>query len=588
MGDSLRKDNSLDLETLMKTMKSNYWLNNVSLLVTLAGQVSPDKNDFKLIFSNLLEYSKAKKIGRTLNWLALGLVLNQEKTVKYIMHNGVFRVANYNYNGTFLYNVHRKISEVCNEINLNKKNKNYFFSKSLFLSALSKINEIYHEIKRDIRCYQKTLLKDLLAISDFYFFKNIERKQITDPSKLDFYTKEEIAESISFILFQLLNTTNLELNCINESNVDNILKNKYEKLIINSCLLKKYVEWEILIDSFNYQCVIENKEINLKANDDFLEKSIQHGRIYSYIQQMNFHLKALSAYRSEAASLEEFCEMIYKKMGHEILKRIQEPIERLVLHLPEYPPIFDFLKNNAFCLEEIIILAGECRDMLTELNELLQFKVCDNLTFKDIIVVDRLFNFLRIIFSKYLDKHLKDEPEIVFRSIVPVFQKDYLITLIATVVEKETAETYLDLFTWDENKKQLFDLQYRPIIRIDDHYILPINIVCKSNIFRNTLYILRKRLFDQKEFDPIANLLQRNIRDKGYNVKTNIKFNKNGIEGDIDLAAQVGNTTLIVEAKNTLHPGNIFEMRTTYDNLIKAETQLTKIKQALIKSVKEK
>jgi len=38
---------------------------------------------------------------------------------------------------------------------------------------------------------------------------------------------------------------------------------------------------------------------------------------------------------------------------------------------------------------------------------------------------------------------------------------------------------------------------------------------------------------------------------------------------------------LIVEAKNTLLPGNIFELRTTYDNLLKAASQLSKIKCAI-------
>ena len=41
----------------------------------------------------------------------------------------------------------------------------------------------------------------------------------------------------------------------------------------------------------------------------------------------------------------------------------------------------------------------------------------------------------------------------------------------------------------------------------------------KSNIFRNTLYIIRKRLYDQKNVDPIAEILEKALNNKGYITK---------------------------------------------------------------------
>jgi hypothetical protein len=221
--------------------------------------------------------------------------------------------------------------------------------------------------------------------------------------------------------------------------------------------------------------------------------------------------------------------------------------------------------------------------MFKGVNDLLNFEVVSNLTFRDILYVHRLFNFFRYIFSKYLEKHIVDDPKIVFRSLLPVYGKDNLLEILEILIGKEKAGLYLDLFSWNSKKNTLFDIQYRPIINIDEHYIVPLNAMCKSDVFRNTLYIIRKRLFDNSNIDPIAEILKNQITNKNFLVNTNVEFNYEIYTGDIDLIAKFGNTILIVEAKNTLLPGNIYELRTTYDNMIKAASQLTKIKQAFSK-----
>lgn len=570
----------MNLETIIKKIGSNYWINDIDELVILLKNYSHTKNEFKLVTLNIAKNTKKKRIGKTLNWLVLGLILNQEKTIHYLTRNGIFRIANFNYNVTFLKKIHESIFRISKDINLTPVNHNFFRSKTNFLLALTEISTIYYAIKTDLERHKKTIFKDLLAIADFYFLYNIERKQKNDPSKLDFYTKEEITESISFVLYNILRINNFDPNCINRINEKNIINNKYTSIIINSCLLKKCIEYEILIDSFGYQCDGENKIFNVKASDPFLEQSIQHGWIYTVIQQTNSHINTISQYKDKALSLETLCDKIYEKIGDQILIRKKEPIERLVLQIPEYPPIFDLLAKDDFFLEEIAILSEECKEMFIAPNEILDFKVKEDLTFKDILIIHRIFSFLRIIFSKYLDKHLKDEPEIVFRSLLPVYKKNTLVELFERFIGKEKSKYYLDLFTWDKENNDLFDLQYRPIIKIKDHYILPTNILCKSNVFRNTLYIIRKRLWDKNKIDPIANILEKSIKKQGYSAKTNVEYKKNGFKGDIDLIAQIGGTTFICEAKNTLLPGNLFELRTTYDNLLKAKDQLTKFKQA--------
>jgi len=467
-------------------------------------------------------------------------------------------------------------------LNLTEKNQKYFHSKSLFLHATKSTKAIFAEIIVSLKRNHQTILKDLLAISEFHFLYNTEKKQNENPLALDFYTKEEIADSISFLIFQVSKLKIINSDSVNKLNEKKILNDGYSKLIINACLLKKYIEWEVFIDSFGYQCVQENKEIHIIHSEPFLGKSIQHGWIYTQIQKLNLSFNTLSNFRKKALSLEDFCDNIYEKLGDKILKRKQVPLERLVLEFPEYPPIIDFLTSDAFFLEELAILTEECKEMFINIENLLNFEIVKQLTFKDIMVVHRLFNFLRIIFSKYLDDHLEDDPEIVFRSLLPVFNNERLTELFGRLIGKEKASIFIELFAWEKGSEKLFDLQYRPILKINEYCILPINIMCKSNVFRNTLFIARKRLYDKTGFDPIANLLKEDLEKYCFKVKTDVVFKHKGIVGDIDLISQVGNTTFIVEAKNTLLPGNTFELRTIYDHLIKAGLQLTKIKQAIM------
>jgi hypothetical protein len=58
--------------------------------------------------------------------------------------------------------------------------------------------------------------------------------------------------------------------------------------------------------------------------------------------------------------------------------------------------------------------------------------------------------------------------------------------------------------------------------------------------------------------------------------ETNLKYSFKGIEGEIDVLAVVDNCLFVFECKNSLHPCNPFELRTTYDYIQKAANQLTR------------
>ena len=569
----------MELHKIIEGMGRGLWLKDIDKLLAFTQNFQATKKDLNLIFENVKKYANKKQKGKTLNWLVLGLTVNQNKILNRIIHDGLFRTTNYNYNAKFAYEIHNEIKSNHAALFLNEKNRTYFNSKTIFLSPYKQISLLFNEIICDLKKYKKTIFKDLLIIADFYFLYDIYPQQKHDPSKLTFFSKEEISEAISFLTFHSLKYCKIPSTLYLESNEKNIIENKYEPLIFKACLLKKYLEWEIDIDAFKFECSKNGNKINLKSRDPLLEKSRKNGWVSTEIQKLNFQGRIHSDL-NEAESLEVLCDNLLNKYGDLFIKKRKEPVERFTLEIPYEPNLFEFLKKQTFFKEELTLLITECREMFVSLDDILQYKVRNQLTFHDVLIVKRFFNFLRTLFSKHLKDQMKDNPTIVLRSLIPVFNKERLFEILRIFIPDNKIDDLLGLLSWSYEQNTILDLQYRPIIKIGNSYVIPTNIMCKSNLIRNSLYIIRKRIYDNVEEDPIATLLKEEFRGKNITSETNVKYNSQGFIGDIDALAKLENTIFIFEAKNTILPANPYELRTTYDNLIKASSQLDKIVRA--------
>ena len=121
----------------------------------------------------------------------------------------------------------------------------------------------------------------------------------------------------------------------------------------------------------------------------------------------------------------------------------------------------------------------------------------------------------------------------------------------------------------------MFDLQYHPIIYLNNSFIIPLSIFANSNSIRN--------LFASEYKQSNTGLL-----NSGETLVVLLKgtFDKIGIQAhseisigdtDIDVCAIYQDILFVFECKHTLHPVSSYDLRTTYDYLRKAESQLDKI-----------
>ena len=308
--------NLSDIEDLIQ---SNYWLNNINQIKGITSKYNPNKKDFQRLFFLIKTYILKGNKGRALNWFLLGLIVNQDKVLREIKREGLLKASNFSYNSSIIKFLTSKVLSKNNEIPLNENSYSYLSSINNLLSITPDIKKINLDIKKYLKKNKKTIFKDLLAIIEVFFMKNFQSLQRTDSSELSFYTVEEIAESISYLFYLYDSIIKLNHSNLNLMNENAVINTSHFEIIINACKIKKYNEFEVLIDSFGYFCTTENKTFKIFSPIEQLEKSIQYGWIYNYMQRNNFILSLSSSIADKTLSFEKIIKDAYNFLKDKVI-----------------------------------------------------------------------------------------------------------------------------------------------------------------------------------------------------------------------------------------------------------------------------
>jgi hypothetical protein len=350
--------------------------------------------------------------------------------------------------------------------------------------------------------------------------------------------------------------------------------------VVAACKIKAYNEFEIFIDYFEYSCSLHEGIILIQPPTEHFEKALQHGYILNELQSYNLFFSQAPKYIDEVQSLEKLVSDLSDKLSSVLIERKKEPIERFIFKLPDIDALREMLNTEQFFFEEIMVLTENCKELFSDFESLCDFKVYNNLTLFDLLKIHRLFQFIRIFFSRHLEKYFETEPDIVVRSLVPVYRFENFIGMLSIVIDKEKVQDFFDIFLWDKEKRPILDLQYQPILSSDSHIIFPIHIYIFSNFLRNTLFAIKRRLHDPSTIDPMTQLMVNLLNEKFDMVESEVGFKCAGYEGDIDIISMNGEYIFVFECKRALLSGDVYELRTIYDHIVKAADQLSKIKAA--------
>jgi hypothetical protein len=462
------------------------------------------------------------------------------------------------------------------KLEFTNKDINYFQSKKNLSLVSEDIYKVSQQIRKEIKGYGNSFIRDILFVVDMHFYRTMKG---IDSLNIPI---ETLSEMCSFLIY--LNTQINKGHTISEntfSKEKSFYDKKIDNLINLSFIIRNFQDIEKFIDNFNYKCIKAKNNLIIRSEDNLLEKSRRYGDFHSNMQRMALMLNAREKYKN-APSFHVFIDKIIKKV--ESLFEFREyPIKRYIFKFPLFDEIKDFILKEEYFLDEAFELEEIQKEYM--IPDMMNFKISNLLTLRDLMIIKRLFKMVGLLNSDYLFNILekdKSKKQIIYNSWIKVFKHENLKDTLTPFIGVDKAEDFISNFSWVLESKSILDLQHTPLVHFDDYYF-PLNIFISSNLFLNSLFKNKIRPHKIINKDSISEAIFRILKANFENVAMEINFNKNGYKGNFDVIAYIDNNLYIFEAKNIITPRDLHELRTTYnDNLLHGFEQLSKCRNVLL------
>lgn len=452
----------------------------------------------------------------------------------------------------------------------------YFQSKKNLSLISEDIYNVLQQIRKEIKNYGDSFIRDILFVVDMHFYKIVKGVKSIDISI------ETLSEICSYLIY-LFSQINKEHKISQDTFSSKISFNekKLNNLILLSFKIRNFQDMEKFIDNFNYTCIKEKNKLIIRSEDTLIEKSRIYGNFHSNMQRQALVLDIIKEYKN-AASFSGFIDKISEK-SKDFFELKEYPIPRYTFKFPLNDKIKEFILKDEYFLEEIFELTEIKKEYM--IPDIMDFKISRLLTLKDLMIIKRLFIIIGLLNSDFFFNILekdKTKKQVIYNSWIKAFNYQDLKNTLILFIGNDKADEFISEFSWSLQSNNKLDLQYTPLINLDDYYF-PLNIFINSNLFRNSLFRNNIRPHKVMNKDAISLAIMNVLKKNFEKVATGIKFKKNGYVGDFDVIAYVDNVIYIFECKNTITPTDLHELRTTYkDNLLHGFEQLTKCKKVLL------
>jgi len=539
----------------------------------------PSKNQLKELIK---KFGSAVDLGDYIsarNTLIVSIHFQLEDTFDAIKRKGYFRYSKYINRKCIVKHIASELIEICKSQGCLTDQINIYLTSIINYSAiLDSYNTFDKFALSEIKKFEKnfpgkSLIKTLLAYVDFLFLSDHYPKTKDDLSNISGRTKEDICLATSFLIHfytERIKNQDIDITYVAE---EYVMSSGIVKLIIPVCYHLDFKEFEILIDHFGYECNIKDEILLIKPPFEDFEKSVRLGYIRTDIQSFNDRFES-----PETTSIEELVDELNKQDSLQFFKLIEtHNYQRYRVEIPE--PVYDFLiekfiKPNELFREELIYLSSIFKEQLLNPIELEKIRIKDHLTLGEFVKIHRIFTIFYLLFAKEIYKKEKIETKLLLRSLIPVYPADLFYEFMEKLLPTRKIDSFLDIVCWEPGLDKVFDLQYHSILFFNNHFLIPLSIFANSNKIRN-LYASEykqnnSQLLSDGEIDPLVDKLCASLAYASLEYYSQTSIGST----DIDVFVIYGNTLFVFECKHTLHPASTFDLRTTYDYIKKAESQL--------------
>lgn len=434
---------------------------------------------------------------------------------------------------------------------------------------------------------ESSLHKELLAYIDMIFFLQENNEGGTNFNMLDSFSREEIAEAVSYLLYKQISLYGIDENKNYFVDASFVNSKEIEKMLLYACQINYMIEVELLIDFYDYDILMDGKNIIIKSRNESLEKSIRMAYIKNTMQEKLFYLYKTDN-SDESINLQQVSNLFINELEEQFVENIKDGImSRYVFKIPilAIEKIAEQTEEGKIALyqEEALEILHFAKEMCMTTDELFEKKLTEHCNAYDVLLCQRLFRFIYYMQKEVYAKEKNWRK--VIQSLIPVTSREHIIHYFTMFLKsQEKAEEIYELLVYNADYK--LDIQYTPFINSGKKVIYPISILAQSNLIRNTIaysYICKnQKVNDDGGRESLVKLCMKCFESCKYDYKvfTNKKFQYMGKQGEIDVIAFSDEEVLLIECKAPLMPTSNFEMRATFEHVEKASRQLDLSKRA--------
>lgn len=563
----------MSLNAFLKKLTQDNWLEVPNEVNVARGKISLTKQERRSLLENI-EVAIANGLQQdATNNLYVGLVIDESPFLFELQKKGLLRISRHSYKPEPLNSIVTAL--LTPSLGLSNEVVDY-------LTSVSNLYQVARQIRRE-HCNLETWLgqereigiKSALAFLDFLFLKAMVGLHLTSMRHVAsrhpfFFSVEDLAAGFSSLL-ALYGYTFGSLNDNPAVNEEGLLNGVYHHVLISGAHLSAYRDWEFQIDRQGYRLLATNlaNEFRLEHPSHDFHQAIEFGYIQSSQQRA---LKTFEVIGIGGKSFHDYAPKFAAQLEEAgLIRFLEQPSPRIRFDFPADILTLTSSVHEHF-LEEQVVLALASRDLLTPPKQLLVFEIDDGVTLRDLLSVFRIFSFIQSIAAATLIPKLTESPGLVFRSLIPCFDRSRLVEILKTAVSEAAAEKIIDLWTTDIQGH--VDLQYRSLIPVGAELLLPVNVFTASNVFRNPLHVLRTRLYEDGRLDPLSILLDDKLRAKGHTPSKGFHYE----HGEVDLLLMIDGILFAFECKNSLVPTGPHELMTTLDYVNAAKDQLDRFR----------
>lgn len=395
------------------------------------------------------------------------------------------------------------------------------------------------------------------------------------PARVDEMSKEALATAASYAIEAYNQVHRLDKTRFSSAPAEEKDLFHFDDDLVLATHLAELIDLEADVFRHGYACRMTGANAFEIAppNDRF-----GMARALGYIRQ-NARAREHASEPVEAPRFEDLVQGFVTKLGEQLL-----PVRgtRIVLEIPL--PAIELLAG-LFAPEGVYAEEGQqlrraASELLASPDDILRCELAPGFRVGDALRIQRVFRFFG---SARLLRALRENIPAPVRhnSLVGAMKNEHMqAMLVAAGFGADAVERYLALMRWDSSRREHLDLQYTPFLRIGDVCAIPAMVAGFSNVVRNILVTSRVRLHPDGADNPVERIVATALTEAGAAVRMNFDYTHGDDTGEVDVLARVGTNVFALECKETIEPCSSFELRTTWDYLEKARTQLDRFRKA--------